>query len=98
MTRENVESELAAAIDADTASGSPYWGPGSEMASIAFRRWSTFARRHKTKQPTFDHRVHDLAKGLRLHYQPDIQYAPESVYLELARVLAEILAREDDSH
>jgi uncharacterized protein YjbI with pentapeptide repeats len=93
MTRSEVESALAAAIDADSAIGTPWW-PGSEMASIAFRRWSSFARRHK-KQPTFEDRVLDLEKGLRCHYEPDTPYSPPGEWLRLARLLAAILAGQN---
>jgi hypothetical protein len=94
MTRSDVESALAAAIDADSASGTP-WRPGSEIASIAFRRWSSFARRHQQKQPTFEDRVLDLEKGLRSHYEPDIPYSPPGEWLRLARLLAAILAGQN---
>jgi hypothetical protein len=73
MTRSEVEDALAAAIDAESATGIPWGWPSSEMASIAFRRWSSFARRHKTaKRPTLEDRVIDLEKGLQSHYEPDI--------------------------
>lgn len=93
MTRSEVESALAAAIDADSATGAAWW-PGSEMASIAFRRWSSYAHRHK-KQPTLEDRVLDLEKGLRSHYEPDIPYSPPGEWLRLARLLATILAGQN---
>jgi hypothetical protein len=95
MTRSKIEAALAAAIDADSATGIPWW-PSSEMASIAFRRWSSFARRHKkTKRPTFDDRVVDLEKGLRSHYEPEIPYSPPGEWLRLSRLLAATLAEHD---
>ena len=94
MTRSEVESALAAAIAADSALGIAWW-PGCEMAPIAFRRWSSFARRHQQKQPTFEDRVHDLEKGLRSHYEPDIPYSPPGGWLRLARLLAPILAGQN---
>jgi hypothetical protein len=89
MTRSEVETALAAAIDAESAVGIP-WGPGREMAPIAFRRWSSFARRHKTKRATTEDRILDLAKGLQAHFEPDIPYTPLSEWLHLARILAEV--------
>lgn len=92
MTRPEIESALAAAIDAEsTASGFSWW-PGKEMAPIAFRRWSSFERRHpKQKNPTLEDRVHDLDKGLRSHFEPDVPYTPLFQWLDLARVMAEVL-------
>jgi hypothetical protein len=95
MTRSEVEAALAALIDGDSATGIPWW-PSGEMASIAFRRWSSCARRHtKTKRPTFEDRVVDLEKGLRSHYEPDIPYSPRGEWLRLSRLLAETLAAHD---
>lgn len=93
MARSDVEAAVAAAIDADVAEGN-FWWPSEEMASIAFRRWSSYARRHK-KKPTFEDRVFDLEKGLRLHYEPDIPYSPPGEWLRLARLLAPLLKRQD---
>jgi hypothetical protein len=87
VTRSEVETALAVLIDAEAANGNRWW-PGREMAPIAFRRWSSFARRHKTKHPTVEDRTLDLAKGLRAHFEPDIPYTPMSEFIYLARVLA----------
>jgi hypothetical protein len=62
------------------------------MAPIAFRRWSSFSRRNKSKHPTADDRVLDLAKGLQAHFEPTQQYTPLSEWLHLAKILAELLA------
>jgi hypothetical protein len=60
------------------------------MAPIALRPWSSFARRHKTKRPTVDDRVLDLAKGLQAHFEPGIPYTPLSEWLHLAKILAQV--------
>ena len=77
MTRAEIETALAVAIDAESAVGLVWW-PGHEMAPIAFRRWSSFVRRHKGKRPTAEDRTLDLAKGLQAHFEPDFPYTPLS--------------------
>jgi hypothetical protein len=94
MTRADVESRLAAAIDAESKVGL-CWGPGIEMAPIAVRRWISFNRRNKTKRPSVEDRVLDLAKGLRAHFEPEISYTPLSEWLHLARILAKVLEEAD---
>lgn len=97
MARVDVERALAAAIDAESEVGLR-WGPGAEMAPVAFRRWSSFARRHsKSKRPAADDRVLDLAKGLQAHFEPDTPYTPLSEWLHLAGVLARVLAHANDA-
>jgi hypothetical protein len=92
MARVDVESALAAAIDAESQVGIRWW-PGAGMAPVAFRRWSSFARRHpKTKRLTTDDRVLDLAKGLQAHFEPDIPYTPLTEWVHLAGILARVLA------
>ena len=88
MTRSDVEKALAAAIDT-----TDWKFPGVEMAPIAYRRWITFSRRNKSKRPTMDERVLDLSKGMQAHFEPDIPYTSVSAWLNLASVLAEILAK-----
>jgi hypothetical protein len=92
MSRADIESALAAAVDAESAVGLRWW-PGSEMGPIAFRRWSSFVRRFKGKHPTDEDRVLDLAKGLQAHYEPDVPYTPLSEWLHLARILAAVFRR-----
>ena len=89
--RSEVETLLADSIDAESKVGIRWW-PGCEMAPIARRRWFSFARRHKTKQPTREDRVLDLAKGLQAHFEPDVPYTHWSEWLHLANVLAAVLA------
>ena len=95
MTRSEVVTALVAAIDAESAVGLR-WGFGGEIAPIAFRRWSSFTRRHKkAKRPTPEDQVLDLAKGLQAHFEPDIPYTPLSEWLHLARILADVLVKLD---
>ncbi len=62
------------------------------MAPIAFRRWSSFARRHKTKSPAIKERELDLAKGLQAHFEPDVPYTAMAEWLHLAKVLGSVFA------
>jgi hypothetical protein len=94
VTRSDVETALAAAIDVESAIGIRWW-PGCEMAPIAFRRWSSFGRRHKTKRATAEDRVLDLAKGLQAHFEPEKLYTPLSEWLHLARILAEVFVKQE---
>ena len=94
MTRTDVESRLAAAIDAESKVGLCWW-PGIEMAPIVVRRWTSFNRRNKSKHPSVEDRVLDLAKGLRAHFEPDIPYTPLSEWLHLARILAKVIEEVD---
>jgi hypothetical protein len=90
MTRTELELALTAIIDAESKIGIRWW-PGAEMAPIVVRRWSSFRRRHRTKRPTVEDRVLDLAKGLQAHFEPDIPHTPLSEWLYLARILAQVL-------
>lgn len=91
MMRSDLEYELAIAIDAESNVGIRWW-PGTEMAPIAYRRWSSFSRRHKAKCPSAEDRIRDLAKGLQAHFEPDIPYTPLSEWLHLARILGDVFA------
>jgi hypothetical protein len=91
MMRFDAQSELAAAIEAESKVGLRWW-PGIEMAPIAVRRWFSFERRHKTKRTTIEDRVLDLAKGLQAHFEPDTPYTPLSEWLHLARMLGQVFA------
>ena len=95
MTRAEVEKALAAAVDAESAVGMRWGWPVSQMAQIAFRRWSSFERRHRTRKPTDEQRIKDLAKGLQAHFEPDVPYTPMSEWLHLARLLAGVLRSVD---
>lgn len=93
MTRDEVEIAVAAAIDAESKTGASWW-PGSEMAPIAVRRWFSFSRRRKTKRPTNDDRVLDLAKGLQARFEPDALYTHFGEWMHLATVVAAILPND----
>ncbi len=93
MARPEVENALAAVIDLESQVGTRWW-PGVEMAPIAFRRWASFMRRHKSSDPTIEDRVLDLAKGLQAHFEPDAPYTPLSEWLHLAGVLASVLSTD----
>jgi hypothetical protein len=92
MARNEVEAALAAAIDAESAVGIRWW-PGSEMAPIAFRRWSSFSRRNGAKHPTLELQILDLGKGLQAQFEPEGLHTPMSEWLHLARILAAVFAR-----
>jgi hypothetical protein len=80
-----IEAEFAAIIEADRARGGS-WHPSHEMARIALRRWRSFPRRNKSKKPTDDQRIADLAKGLKAHFDKD-NHDSETIYLWLASEL-----------
>ncbi len=87
MKRENIEAALASAVDSMRAEGDSWW-PGIEISPIAYRRMSTFSRRHRSsKQPTDDHRVSDLVKGLQAHFEPGTPYTHIDDWRSLAGVL-----------
>jgi len=88
-TRAVTEARLAEAIDAESLVGIHWW-PGNEMAPIAYRRWFSFARRHRTKGVADEQRITDLAKGLQAHYEPD-RHTPFSEWEHLAAILARVL-------
>jgi hypothetical protein len=93
MVRSDVERALAATIEAESMVGLRWW-PGVEMAPIAFRRWSSFGRRHpKVKRPAAGDQVLDLAKGLQAHFEPGRLNTPLSEWLHLANILVEVLSR-----
>jgi hypothetical protein len=94
MARVDVERALAMAIDAESRVGLLWW-PGADMAPVAVRRWSSFARRHpRARHPSTDDRGLDLAKGLQAHFEPGTPYTPLSEWLHLAGLLARVLAGE----
>jgi hypothetical protein len=92
VTRAEVEQALAKAIDAESGRGIHWW-PGDEMAPLAYRRWVSLSRRNKSKRPTQEERVLDLAKGLQACFEPTVPYTPQSEWLHLAWLLAGVFAR-----
>ncbi len=94
MPEDEILRELAAVVDAFDARYSWGW-PGEEIARIAFRRWTSFPLRNKSKAPTSAHRVNDLVKGLCAHFEPDVQFTPTLDWRDLAEKLAAVLEKLD---
>ena len=95
MNRSEIESTMANVIDKESVVGLRWW-PGKEMASIAYRRWSTFTRRHKKARcMTNEDRILDLAKGMQAHFEPDFAYTPLNEWLHLAHKLADVITSAD---
>jgi hypothetical protein len=94
MEREQVESALAAAIDADGYMPPGYGYSRPEMASIAYRRWHSFSRRTKAKHPTDDQRTLDLAKGLQEHFD-SVHHDCQSDFVHFAKIMSPILKNGD---
>jgi hypothetical protein len=86
VTRTRIEAALIDAIERLRADGDPCW-PGEEVAPIAYRRLTTFARRNRSKAPSEEHRVRDLVKGLQAHFEPDIPYTHSDDWRALAIIL-----------
>ena len=84
-------------------SGSPVAGyepeRWDEVARIALRRWRSFRRRNKTRNPDRVRRVEDLAKGLRSFDYDDIGLVGPLMtdYRWLAEQLVQVLERYDVS-
>ncbi len=93
MTRTELEASLALVIDTESTTGIRWW-LGKEMAPIAVRRWFSFSRRYKAKQPTYDAQVNDVAKGLQSYFEPNVSYTPFSEWVHLSCKLPEILIRQ----
>jgi hypothetical protein len=89
--RIEIERELARIIDAESKIGNRWW-PGAEIAPIAYRRWSSFPRRHPETPPQIDLQIRDLAKGLQAHFEPEIPYTHVSDWLRLAEIIAQVFA------
>ena len=92
MSREDVNSKLMAVVERLNAAGDSWRWSGVEIASVAVRRWDSYARRHKkAKRVTAETRILDLAKGLQAHFEPDIPYTHPSDWHALANALAQEL-------
>lgn len=92
MTRSELEAAVAAAIDTESVAGVRWW-PGREMAPIAVRRWSSFARRHAPKRVTDEARIADLAEGLQAHFEPGTARTHRTEWRHLASKLATLLGK-----
>ena len=93
MDDQALLDELNAAVEALREAGDSWW-PGEQLAPVALRRWRSFSRRNKAKQPTDEMRVIDLAKGLQAHYEPDFPYTHPTDWRHLATALAGVLSRD----
>jgi len=93
MTREDTEKALAETVDRLRDEGGSWW-PGKEMAAIAYRRLATISRRNKTKQPSDEQRINDLAKGLQAHFEPDIPFTHPDDWRALAAELVTVFTHE----
>ena len=89
-----IESKLIAAIEQLLEDGSLFPGQVSEVASIARRRWQSLKRRSKAKHPDLDAKIHDLAKALQQHFDPEDLYTGPGEWQHLATVLGEILNKD----
>ncbi len=81
------------------ASPGPSGGGQEKLARAALRRWQSFDRRNKIRRPTLEHRIEDLAKGLR-----DIHYSDRHMvgqlmgeYRDVAERLADVLQEPSDA-
>jgi hypothetical protein len=61
------------------------------MAPIVYRRWFSFARRNRSKHPTQEDRIADLAKGIEAAFDAGGLYSPPGEMVDLARALAVVL-------
>ncbi|MEV4348848.1 hypothetical protein AB0J83_30700 [Actinoplanes sp. NPDC049596] len=68
-------------------------GYAPELADLAIRRWRSFDRRNRTRNPGHDLRVRDLAKGLKQGYPGDLIFLPPGVLENVAERFAEVLRR-----
>ncbi|SNY49186.1 hypothetical protein [Paractinoplanes atraurantiacus] len=66
-------------------------GFAPELADLAIRRWRSFGRRHKTRHPSHELRVRDLAKGLKQGYPGELIFLPPGVLERVAEQFAEVL-------
>jgi hypothetical protein len=70
MDGEQIRKAVRAALESA-------WGPAGTpevldcATDISLRRWRSFDRRCKTRQPTTEDRIEDLAKGIRDAFEPD---------------------------
>ena len=83
---------LANLIDGISASGQDLrWWPGSQIATVAYRRWHSFGRRNKSKAPTRDQRIRDLIDGLQSHFESDVPYTHYHDWRSIAEPMADVL-------
>jgi hypothetical protein len=68
------------------------------VAEIALRRWRSYDRRARPRHPTLEHRIEDLAKGIRDVIESDRRLVGPVMedYRYTARVLAEALMAAEE--
>lgn len=69
-------------------------------AEVVLRRWRSFNRRTRIKRPTFEHRVEDIAKGIRDAIEPDRHLVGPLMedYRYTAQVLAEAIQEAETKY
>lgn len=74
-------------------------GEQEKLARVALRRWGSFDRRNKVRRPALEHRIEDLAKGLRdAHYTDRQMVGPLMTdYRYVAERLADVLQDPSDA-
>jgi hypothetical protein len=91
-----MKAKLTAKLETLYRDGSPIASPDTygEMAAVAIRRWNSFDRRTKIRNPTREDRIQDLAKGLCAAFESDLSLVgPLHVdYRHTATALGDVLA------
>ena len=73
------------------------WSDDVRVVEVAMRRWRSFDRRTKVRRPTVEHRIEDMAKGIRDAIEPDRRMVGPIMedYRHTASVLAAVLQTQD---
>lgn len=88
-TDPEIRSAILAVIDSEKADGCCM--ADDSLIAPAIRRWKSYRRRNKkNKNPTLEHRTHDLFKGL-VELFPEHNYDPGCLR-HLAESFAQILS------
>ena len=95
MDRQETEQRLAEAVERLRAEGDSWWS-GTEIARIAFRRLSTFSRRHNAGHVTNEDRIRDLVRGLQSHFEPGVPYTHPTDWRCLAEELVGVFMTATD--
>jgi hypothetical protein len=90
-----MQAKLTTALEVLHRDGSPIASPDDyeRMAAVAVRRWNSFSRRSKIRDPTREDQIQDLAKGLCAAFEADPALAGPLLvdYQHAAAALAEVL-------
>lgn len=88
-------AEIVKVIERLWDEGYLFNGPAEEIASVAYRRWHTFERRHKKQRgPSLADRHRDLLKGLQAQFEPTGMYTRVEEWKGLVDALSPILDAE----